>query len=449
MKKYKFLFTLIVLSLSLQTQAQWHKLPKQFYWDYIPFMPSAPQRFLVPAFVLPVADGHIFIAAYYHNGSVSAGNSYYIIHESFDDFSSYNFTPFGYLHPRNIAFTPNGNSIAAPLYHKKDSVFSWVEHVDNSLTHTFNPYRNRYTKNAFQTIDSAKYCYNFGPPFLNINCVTDHFMYSTSQNNYSDSLNITRADLANGATFCKKSGKYFAAWNPLKPVNDSTVVLYCSDKTHNPNPSILLKTIDYGQNWNEVYLDSVNTISNYEFTSNSVGYLLLSNNVLLKTTDGGGSWNSLAIPSSTPTCFSFLNDSVGYVGGKQGFLSKTTDGGQTWNNEVSGTNYTIKEVFTVTQNVAYFLDSISDIYKNTPLLVSVKEQSKSEKVSVFPNPANNSITVQSLYTELGLVTLYNILGETELQTTVSDSKTELNISALTPGVYQLMVKGGYIKVVKE
>lgn len=453
MKTCKHFFVLLIILSSLQMQAQWNKLPAQNlinYWPWVPWSPWVSTK-IFPAFIRPVSNGHILIAAYYDNGSVSANSSYYNVFESFDDLASHrNLTMNPY---RNFGYPPV-DGIPSLVYARGDSAFSWVQVGTTSL-------KNKYTENDFQTMDSVDNCLINGPNNLVTNCLTKHFLYSVLQNGYltsTDSLSISRSDLTSANVHCKRMRKYDGSHGVIKPVNDSIVLFSCHDRTK-LTKKILLKTTDFGQNWNEVYLDSVNSFLDYQFTSNDTGYVLLSNNTLVKTVDSGNNWTALTTPSSTLTCFSFFDNNHGYIGGSLGFLSQTNDGGQTWNNEASGTGYQLKELFTLQNNIAYFRDSISSIYKNTALMgvdttttsdtTGIKNHVATQGIFIFPNPTCDVVTVQSVSGDLGLMTLYNLFGEVILQTTIKDFKTSLDFSSFASGIYLLMIKGGYIKIIKE
>jgi len=70
------------------------------------------------------------------------------------------------------------------------------------------------------------------------------------------------------------------------------------------------------------------------------------------------------------------------------------------------------------------------------------------QVTVFPNPSNNFITIQSS-TELGAITIYNALGEIVLQTKSKNTQEQIDVSKLPTGIYTIKVQGGYSKLIKE
>jgi len=65
-------------------------------------------------------------------------------------------------------------------------------------------------------------------------------------------------------------------------------------------------------------------------------------------------------------------------------------------------------------------------------------------MSVFPNPAHNTITLHvSGYTFNSpfIAAIYDNLGRLVLQTPISQAQTDIDISNLAPGLYYLKAEG--------
>lgn len=67
-------------------------------------------------------------------------------------------------------------------------------------------------------------------------------------------------------------------------------------------------------------------------------------------------------------------------------------------------------------------------------------------VSIYPNPAQNHIIVQSSQ-QIGKICVYNVLGQ-EVLTSVADFETQLNISELQPGFYFIKTRLGTQRIIK-
>ncbi|MGZ3863244.1 MAG: T9SS type A sorting domain-containing protein [Bacteroidia bacterium] len=69
-------------------------------------------------------------------------------------------------------------------------------------------------------------------------------------------------------------------------------------------------------------------------------------------------------------------------------------------------------------------------------------------VKLYPNPANNIVTFQS-EEKPGSILIYNSMGEMALQTNSQNTKTEIDISKLSKGIYTVKVQNRYLRLVKE
>jgi len=61
-------------------------------------------------------------------------------------------------------------------------------------------------------------------------------------------------------------------------------------------------------------------------------------------------------------------------------------------------------------------------------------------VSIFPNPANDIITIRSDYS--GTVEIFNAVGKRELISTLKDYQQSIDISNLKAGMYLLKMTSG-------
>ena len=73
---------------------------------------------------------------------------------------------------------------------------------------------------------------------------------------------------------------------------------------------------------------------------------------------------------------------------------------------------------------------------------------KSSLINIYPNPSTGNITIQSS-TELGMITIYNCLGENVAQTKSKNMQEQIDVSKFSSGIYTVLVQGKYMKLVKE
>ena len=68
------------------------------------------------------------------------------------------------------------------------------------------------------------------------------------------------------------------------------------------------------------------------------------------------------------------------------------------------------------------------------------EDKKIPVISIYPNPATESLFIRTTVGIEGTITLHNILGEKILEQNINSNQTELNISRLNQGVYMLGIQ---------
>ncbi len=98
---------------------------------------------------------------------------------------------------------------------------------------------------------------------------------------------------------------------------------------------IVLKSIDTGDTWQTIHLDSAYSFKSVFFTSNDIGYAAAGD--LYKTTDGGINWTQILTPTLNPISkVYFVNDTLGFAS-ESGILYKTINAGNTWVIALTGT----------------------------------------------------------------------------------------------------------------
>ena len=131
------------------------------------------------------------------------------------------------------------------------------------------------------------------------------------------------------------------------------------------NNGIILLTTDSGQNWTQISGDISTSFYGVYFLSPSVGYAAgvsgpdFSMLKVYKTIDAGDNWNAIYVDSTFATSFAFVNsiffldDLTGFIAGSK--FIKTTDGGVTWNQINTGISPTsiFQDVYFVNNNLGY------------------------------------------------------------------------------------------------
>jgi len=192
-------------------------------------------------------------------------------------------------------------------------------------------------------------------------------------------------------------------------------------------------------NWNMYSMQvSIEPISGFHFQNDSEGYAVTSADALcqccyieiVKTIDGGTNWESIFFQEfGQGQCnggigfsdISFVNDDHGYVLIGDKILIITPD-----------------EIFT------------------SMIFLETADFEKKQNFVLYPNPTENTITIQlnNPTIENLNISIFDITGKPLLSHEMNNSRKELDISALSNGIYFISLKSngkslGYQKLVKK
>ena len=91
------------------------------------------------------------------------------------------------------------------------------------------------------------------------------------------------------------------------------------------------KTVNGGITWDNQNSNEINTISKVQFFDQNIGWALIPNSsVILRTIDGGNNWTKKQLALKSPQSMYFTNAKNGFVVGAKNIIYQTTDGGSTW-----------------------------------------------------------------------------------------------------------------------
>ena len=78
--------------------------------------------------------------------------------------------------------------------------------------------------------------------------------------------------------------------------------------------------------------------------------------------------------------------------------------------------------------------------ENNSIIAQVEKQIKKPELSLYPNPANDQLTIEVGGEALHRASLYNIFGQLERQWQMGGAET-IDIRSLSPGIYFISVEG--------
>lgn len=275
-------------------------------------------------------------------------------------------------------------------------------------------------------------------------------------------------------------------WSPITPANtDGVNSLYFINDTvgfFSYANGVIGKTTNAGLTWINKYLLVSQVYEEFEFTSDSVGYLVgWYGGSIHKTTDQGGTWT--LISNMRAYSINFPSQDTGYVVGWYGVIQKTTDAGSTWelqnsgltqdrrlfdvfcteNNtcyavgdsgvilkttdgglnwihQYSGTTEELNSIFFTDSNTGFVVGTNGTILKTTnggeltgvPPICGAQPE-----LSIFPNPASTVLNIEcpSCPGFPLVIRIFDSLGREVATFPLPDEKNALNLSAFADGVY--------------
>lgn len=146
----------------------------------------------------------------------------------------------------------------------------------------------------------------------------------------------------------------------------------------NNNGAVLLKTVDGGITWSEVYnstipgeyvwkLQALDT--NQDIVFGAVSSVAPHLGKLIKSADAGNNWQSFNAPETDVQAVGFITEQKGWMGGHSTGFYETNDGGQSWTNTGVGSN--LNRIVVINSNLAYGCGT--SVYKYTDNSLSVNQ----------------------------------------------------------------------------
>ena len=174
-------------------------------------------------------------------------------------------------------------------------------------------------------------------------------------------------------------------------------------------------------------------------------------NALYLSTNNGNNWSATGLTGYAVTSLA-ISDSNIFAGTYRGVFSSSNNG-SSWtsvNVGLTDTNITALAIF---GNYIFAGTMSGGIWKR-PMseLTGIRElNNKESNIDVYPNPAINNLTIESL--QKSTIEILNIQGQTIIRQQSQQSKTDIDISGLAKGVYILRLcsndKTEVTRIVKE
>jgi photosystem II stability/assembly factor-like uncharacterized protein len=171
----------------------------------------------------------------------------------------------------------------------------------------------------------------------------------------------------NAVIFTSDGGITWNTQNSLAPIMHLKVkatdagLVYAITQSGN-----IVKSTDFGQNWNLYNTGILGTYTDVDFTSINKGFASGSFG-LIQTTDGGVTWTNISnLPAAASGTLlhsvDFKTALIGYACGEFGNIVSTTDGGATWNIYTSTTQAELFEVVALGTSKAICGGNFGELY---------------------------------------------------------------------------------------
>ena len=220
------------------------------------------------------------------------------------------------------------------------------------------------------------------------------------------------------------------------------------------NKGRVFKSVDQGVTWTVAQSPITDfagaTVSGkYTFSDLNNGLLVSNSNLLYQTTDGGATWlpktfsgslgtRDLEYVPGTNTVIS-VGDTAGPT--PTSFTSYSTDNGSTWTTVMSGTQVTTLKFLNDTTGFGggFTVSSTSGgVFKYTGTVLSTDSWESGRKLTVYPNPAQDFLSVNG--EGIASVAVYDLLGKQVMrQLSNGAAMNNLDVSGLAAGMYVLRV----------
>ena len=134
-------------------------------------------------------------------------------------------------------------------------------------------------------------------------------------------------------------------------------------------------------------------------------------------------------------------------------IGSTSGGSNQYTDNTAPTGYVYYQVEVMSPNSCYpsksYNSSRSNIATNNTIGVNEFNENSSS-ISIYPNPANENITIENIvFTKGDVVQIYNVHGQLLMQQNLLLTKTEINVSSFAKGVYAVKLSNSDYTVVKR
>lgn len=210
----------------------------------------------------------------------------------------------------------------------------------------------------------------------------------------------------------------------------------------------VLKTTNGGNSWTDHSCETNSFLTSVFFPNADTGYVVSDYGEIFKTIDQGENWTLVLNGLYQLHSVFFSSAEIGYAvgwNGSNGTIFKTEDGGVSWFSEQSGSTDPLLSVYFTDDLAGYVVGCNGTILKTTDGgTTSVEENGALHSgFSLYPNPANNKITVKSnkFFSQEITLSIFNSLGKKVVKDTFfNQAPVEVDVNTLAKGIYLVKIQ---------
>ena len=214
-----------------------------------------------------------------------------------------------------------------------------------------------------------------------------------------------------------------------------------------PTLGEIIKTEDGGNTWNAINSLSSNYLQSVFFTSQETGYAVGWEGEILKTADCGNSWtNQNSVSMSGNLDVTFINNDIGYITGgslNEPLIQKTINGGELWEDVSPESIHALTSIQFPSMSIGYAVGSNGSVVKTESggITSLINITNDINLVQIYPNPANNSITINSKSNEaINTIKIFDINGILIKKYNTYSESCKINMSEFSPNIYFIEIQ---------
>ncbi|NLO20042.1 MAG: T9SS type A sorting domain-containing protein, partial [Ignavibacteria bacterium] len=204
---------------------------------------------------------------------------------------------------------------------------------------------------------------------------------------------------------------------------------------------IIWKITNDGKDWQTIQLDTNIVLYTQFFIDENTGWV--AGRQILKTTNAGNTWTLQLDSADSIHSIHFVNHNDGWAVSYLGAIYNTSNGGESWEFNRKLAEQTIYKILFLDEENGWVVGNAGTILKYSCTETSVEDNppiSESKDFQIFPNPAQNEITLSIPENQnIKSISIFNSLGmevkRIEQAKIIGNSKITISTADFPNGLY--------------